>query len=66
MVVEKPILPPEVSFPAPPIPEGVEYSADGQTVYVPSDLWIQIAEYYIDVEETRKKYLIYRKMHKKP
>ena len=39
-----------------PEPVGVEYSEDGLTVYVPTDVWIQIAEYYLDVDEARQKY----------
>ena len=53
-VVTETILPPRVEFPDPPAPYGVEYGED--TVTIPAELWIQIAEYYIDVEATEEKY----------
>jgi hypothetical protein len=53
-VVTETILPPRVEFPDPPTPYGVEYGED--TVTIPAELWIQIAEYYIDVQATEEKY----------
>jgi uncharacterized lipoprotein YajG len=53
-VVTETVLPPAIEFPDPPAPYGVEYG-DG-TVTIPAELWVQIAEYYIDVEATEQKY----------
>jgi hypothetical protein len=49
------VLPPAIEFPDPPAPYGVEYGED--TVTIPAELWIQIAEYYIDVQATEEKYM---------
>jgi hypothetical protein len=54
------LLPPEVNFPSVPLIEGIEYSADGQTVYVPAEVWIDIAEYMIDVNTTEELYRMFR------
>jgi hypothetical protein len=59
-VVEKTVLPPEVSFPLPPDPFGVEYSDDGDSVIIPSAYWILLAEYMIDTEAAIEKYLAAR------
>ncbi|MCP4159102.1 MAG: hypothetical protein GY760_03430 [Deltaproteobacteria bacterium] len=52
----KVVLPPEIKFPVPPDPVGVEYSEDGEIVYVPYELWLKIADYYIDVDAVRQLY----------
>jgi len=54
--VTETILPPEIDFPDPPAPFGVEYDDEAGTVIIPVELWIQIAEFYIDVEAVEKKY----------
>lgn len=38
----------------------MEYSEDGMTVTIPSDLWVQFAEYMIDVEAVRENYEMFK------
>jgi hypothetical protein len=54
--VTETVLPPEISFPQPPAPFDVEYDDEAGTVTIPQELWLQIAEFYIDVDAAEKKY----------
>ena len=57
IIVTETAPPPKVSFPVPPDPAGqVEVSEDGEFVTIPTELWVRIAEYMIDVEAVRRKY----------
>jgi hypothetical protein len=49
----------------PPDPAGfdIQYSEDGLTVLVPVELWIQIAEYMVDVDGAKKKYETMRNIY---
>jgi hypothetical protein len=39
-----------------PDPFGIVYAEDGASVTIPTEYWIQLAQYMIDVEATRQKY----------
>ncbi len=63
-VIEKTAPPPPIEWPTPPDPQGyIEVSEDGETVYVDTELWVQIAEYMVDVQAVKEKYQAFRDIY---
>lgn len=64
MTVTKTVPPPPIEFPQPPDPQGqIEVSEDGETVYVPTEFWVRLAEYMVDVRAVEEKYRAYRDIY---
>ena len=60
IIVKEQVLPQEVKFPSIPVIENIEYSEDEKIVYVPDYIWMNIAEYMLDVKKTEELYLLFR------
>lgn len=66
MTVTETVPPPPINFPSPPDPQGwIELSEDGETVYVPVEWWVRLAEYMVDVEAAERKYRQFREIYKR-
>lgn len=59
-IITKTVNPPAVVFPEFPSIDGVEYSEDSLTVYVPAHVWIALAQYGLDVKKTEDQYKAFR------
>ena len=60
IVITETVNPPAVTFPEFPSIDGVEYSEDFTTVYVPANVWIALAQYGLDVKKTEDQYKAFR------
>lgn len=64
VTVTETVAPPPIDFPTFPDPSGfVEVSEDGETVYVDTEYWVQIAEYAIDVRAAEQQYESFREIY---
>lgn len=61
VTVTETVVPP-LEFPTPPDPAGF-VTVEDDSVIVDIEWWIQLAEYMVDVDATRKRYNLYRRTY---
>jgi len=59
--VTETVVPP-LEFPSPPDPQGF-VNVEGEEVIVDIEWWVQLAEYMVDVDATRKRYELYQRTY---